>query len=351
METITVHTRNSYEVRIASGLLSSCGAQIAACVGGSAAAVISDDSVFPLYGEAVCEQLRGAGYRVCSHVVPHGERSKTIENYVDIISFLNENALHRSDAVVALGGGVVGDLAGFAAATYLRGVPLVQIPTTLLSCVDSSVGGKTAVDLPAAKNAVGCFYPPALVLCDPDCLATLPEAELQSGCAEVIKYAFLDESFYHTLCEAPIGAQTARVIADCVRLKRAFVEADEFDRGCRRLLNLGHTVGHAIESLSEYRIRHGQAVAVGMSVIFRAAAAKGICNEALVGQLSALLRQYGLPEETEYSADALAACILRDKKADSNAVSFIVPETLGQCRVLPVPVGEVASFLRAGGLF
>ena len=350
MKTVVIHARTPYEARIEGGLLRSCGEQIAACVGGHIAAVVSDDAVFPLYGGLVCEQLRQAGYAVCSFVIPHGEASKSFESYVNLISFLNEHRLHRSDVVVALGGGVVGDLAGFAAATYLRGIRLVQVPTTLLSCVDSSVGGKTAVDLPAGKNLVGCFYPPSLVLCDPDCLSTLPASEWQNGSAEVIKYAFLNESFYRTLQNVPIRAQITRVLADCISIKRDFVEADELDTGCRRLLNLGHTVGHAVESLSGFSVPHGQAVAIGMTAVFRAAAARGLCSAELPGQLSALLRQYGLPEEAPFSAAEVAEALTRDKKADHAAVSFIVPEAPGACRVLPVPYAELSAWLKAGGL-
>ena len=251
MSTIRVCASKNYDVRIESGLLCDAGQQIAAVCGVCTAAVISDDTVFSLYGSRLCDTLQASGFRTVSFVFPHGEQSKNLTVYTELLNFLAENRLTRTDCLVALGGGVVGDLCGFAAATYLRGVSFVQIPTTLLAAVDSSVGGKTAVDLPAGKNLVGAFYQPSLVLCDPDLLQTLPEDIFRDGCAEVIKYGLLGNAeFFRELSAAAIRENLPHAIETCVSMKRDIVCADEFDRGQRQLLNLGHTFGHAVEHFS-----------------------------------------------------------------------------------------------------
>lgn len=219
-----------------------------------------------LYAARLEASLTRAGFRVVTFTYPGGEHCKTLATYTALLDFLAAHRLSRSDLIVALGGGVTGDLAGFAAATYQRGIPFVQVPTTLLAAVDSSVGGKTAVNLDSGKNQVGCFYQPSLVLCDPDTLRTLPPEEYRNGCAEVIKYAVLRSApFFDELRAQPVSAQVGHVIATCVGMKRDLVVADEFDRGSRQLLNLGHTFGHAVEACSGYTVPHGCGVAIGMA--------------------------------------------------------------------------------------
>ena len=225
MKTIHIRASKSYDVLVGRGLLRTAGTHIAAVTGSACAAVISDDCVFRLYGEALCASLEAAGLRTVHHVFPRGEGSKNLLEYARILNFLAENRVTRSDVLVALGGGVTGDLGGFAAATYLRGISFVQLPTTLLAAVDSSVGGKTAVDLPAGKNLAGAFYQPDLVLCDLDTLDTLPRETFLDGCAEVIKYGVLgSRTLFDTLAEIPSGETLEAVVAACVEQKRDIVQ-------------------------------------------------------------------------------------------------------------------------------
>ena len=269
----------------------------------------------------------------------------------ELLDFLAAHRLSRSDLIVALGGGVTGDLAGFAAATYQRGIPFVQVPTTLLAAVDSSVGGKTAVNLASGKNQVGCFYQPSLVLCDPDTLRTLPPEEYRNGCAEVIKYAVLrSEPFFDALRAEPVSAQVEHVIATCVSMKRDLVAADEFDRGSRQLLNLGHSFGHAVEKCSDYAVPHGCGVAIGMAIIARAAAKRGICTDDTCAQILALLRKYGLPTETAFTRDALTDAARSDKKIADGKLHLIVPERIGRCRIETIPAVDIPAWLADGGI-
>ena len=300
MNAVTVRASRQYDILIGQGLLPTLGAEAKKLGKAQKICVVSESNVYPLYGAAVEESLKSAGFSVVSYVFPAGEESKNGQIFLDLLNFLAENQLTRSDLIVALGGGVVGDLAGFAAASYLRGIRFIQIPTTLLAAVDSSVGGKTAIDLPAGKNLAGAFCQPSLVLCDTDTLNSLPLDIFRDGCAEVIKYAVLRSApFFDELRAQPVSAQVGHVIATCVGMKRDLVVADEFDRGSRQLLNLGHTFGHAVEACSGYTVPHGCGVAIGMAIIARAAARRGICTDDTCAQILALLRQYGLPTETD----------------------------------------------------
>lgn len=351
MKTIHVSASHEYDVIVENGLLDRIGLLAADCVGVGTACIVSDDSVFPLYGERVERSLADAGFRVEHYVIPHGEQHKNLATYEKVLTALYEQHLTRSDAVIALGGGVVGDLTGFVAATYLRGIRFVQIPTTLLAMVDSSVGGKTAVDLGTGKNQVGAFYQPALVLCDPELLHTLPEEEFRCGCAEVIKYGMLGNAeFFEELKQTPVKEQLENVITTCVAMKRDIVENDEFDTGMRQKLNLGHSIGHAVEACSDFSILHGQGVAIGMAIITRAAVAKGYCPQETLDELLDLLRRYDLPTETEHSLDALFAAALSDKKMSGSKMKLIVPEKIGSCRIEAVPAAEVRDWMQAGGV-
>ena len=336
-----------YEVKIGSGLLPSLGAEVRACTGAKRCAVVAGENVFPLYGEMVMTSLRAGGLEAKSLVFPAGEQTKCLGRYGELLSFLAENRFTRSDCVIALGGGVTGDLAGFAAATYQRGLGFVQVPTTLLAAVDSSVGGKTAIDLPEGKNQVGAFYQPALVLCDTDTLSTLPKRELTAGYAEVIKYAVLgDRALFETLQNRE--HDVPQVIETCVKHKAAIVAEDERDTGLRRLLNLGHTFGHAVESRSGYTLLHGEAVSVGMAMICRAACAKGLLSQSDFEAVAALLRSYDLPTETDYTADELYDTLLLDKKFSGGRLHLIVPREIGRCDILPVTPDELRFWLEAG---
>ncbi len=350
MKTIQVSASHSYQVLIEYGLLSKAGELISSVSRANTAVIISGEHVFPLYGTELENALERAGVRVLHWLHPSGEENKNLETYGKLLSFLSENQIGRGDLLLSLGGGVTGDLCGFAAATYQRGIGHIQIPTSLLAMVDSSVGGKNALNLPSGKNQVGCVYQPRLVLCDPALLETLPERERRCGWAEVIKYAVLSgPELFHALEASPAGNDLEHVIERCVAIKRDYVAADEFDRGCRRLLNLGHSFGHAVEACSGYALSHGEAVSIGMAMVTRAAVARGICKQETLDSLLTLLRQYELPTETEIPNDMLRHAMLADKKREGGILHLVVPEAVGRCSLVPVPVDRLSEWLRQGG--
>lgn len=349
MKTIKVNASTQYEVKIGAMLLSTLGDEAASVTATGIAAIISDSNVWPLYGETATESLKNAGFSVISYVFPAGESSKSGTTYLALMNFLAENHVTRSDCLIALGGGVVGDLTGFTAATYLRGINYIQVPTTLLAAVDSSVGGKTAIDLDYGKNLVGAFYQPKLVLCDIDTLQTLPDDIFRDGCAEVIKYGVLyDAQLFSHLEQLGLSFDRETVIGRCVELKRNVVAEDEFDTGSRMKLNLGHTIGHGVEKGSNYTISHGKAVAIGMAIVSRSAATYGICSAETAEKVVTVLAQFGLPTVTEFGSDALFQAALSDKKRSGSTVNLIVPEKIGRCSIRPTPVNEIEAFIEAG---
>lgn len=349
MISIEVKASGTYQVHIGSGLLPELGQRMKSLCKAQKAAIVSDSNVFPLYGEIAAESLKNAGFEVLAFVFPAGEESKNADTYLRLLNFLAENQLTRSDCLVALGGGVVGDLTGFTAATYLRGVAYVQVPTTLLAAVDSSVGGKTAIDLPIGKNLVGAFCQPKMVLCDIDTLNTLPEDIFRDGCAEVIKYGILyDPKLFAHLAEQGIDFHREQVIARCVELKRDVVMEDEFDTGARMKLNLGHTVGHGVEAKSNFTVSHGKAVAIGMCIVARASVAMGSCTATARDQIVSTVERFGLPTKTEYDAEALFIGALSDKKRSGSYVSLIVPHAIGDCRITPMELANIQPFIQAG---
>ena len=351
MNTILISATSSYEVSIGRGILSDLGGQLLRLTAPCTAAVLSDETVFPLYGKALCASLRQAGFTPVTFVLPAGEHCKTLDVYGRVLNFLTRHHLRRSDILIALGGGAVGDLTGFAAATYLRGLRYVQVPTTLLAAVDASVGGKTALNLPTGKNLVGAFWQPSLVWCDVDTLASLPEDIFCDGYAEVIKCALLgDADLFRHLKSIPVSQDLESVIGRCVTIKRDLVAQDERDHGVRRLLNLGHTVGHAVEACSGFRLSHGRCVAIGLAVITRAAAALGYCPAALSDEVTALLQGYGLPVSSPYRAEELLCAADNDKKIHSETLTLAVPEAVGQCRLVDIPAAKLGEWLNAGGV-
>jgi len=346
---IDVKASRSYPVLIGSGLLAQLGDQMRQRCKAQKAAIVSDSNVFPLYGEVAQKSLQEAGFQVLSFVFPAGEESKNADTYLQLLNFLAENQLTRGDCLVALGGGVVGDLTGFTAATYLRGIAYFQVPTTLLAAVDSSVGGKTAIDLPVGKNLVGAFCQPRMVLCDIDSLNTLPQDIFRDGCAEVLKYGILyDEQLWEHLAQHGFQFHREQVIARCVELKRNVVMEDEFDTGARMKLNLGHTIGHGVEAQSSFTVSHGKAVAIGMCIVARAAAAQGRCSQETCNRILNVVADFGLPVNTNYSAEALFTSALSDKKRNADHVDLIIPEKIGCCLIVPTPIGELKSFIEAG---
>lgn len=349
MKRINVQTSNAYDVVIGSGLLFELSQQISNIVQSEKIVVVSDSNVWPLYGELVMQQLLRAGFCVNRFVFPAGEDSKNGATYLQLLNYLAEEKISRSDALIALGGGVVGDLTGFVAATYLRGIQYIQIPTTLLAAVDSSVGGKTAIDLPAGKNLAGAFYQPALVICDTNTLSTLPKDVFCTGCAEVIKYGMLyDAALFSHLEQFGLDFQQESVIAKCVQCKCIAVQQDEFDRGARQMLNLGHTFGHSIEAISHYQISHGEAVAIGMAMITRAAVAYGFCDQVTKDRLITLLEQFQLPIKTSFNPDDIFNAALADKKRSGRTVNLIIPEQIGHCKIHTIPTENMKSFIKAG---
>lgn len=349
MKTISIHASRKYDVKIGSGLLETLGTEVFSVCKPAKAAIISDSNVYPLYGEIVKTSLEAAGINTVFYVFPAGEQRKNGNTYLEILNFLAENRLTRSDCIIALGGGVVGDMAGFAAATYLRGIPYIQVPTTLLAAVDSSVGGKTAIDLPAGKNLAGAFYQPALVLCDIDALKTLPEDIFKDGCAEVIKYAVLyDPQLFSHLQQHGLAFSQEWVIARCVELKRDVVMEDEFDTGARMKLNLGHTFAHGIEVGSDFTLTHGKAVAIGMAMIGRAAEKLGLCTGETAQSIENILNIFGLPTGTKLSAETILSYALSDKKRAGGTVNLIVPEAIGNCKISPISVEKLQAFIEAG---
>lgn len=349
MKKITVTASKSYDVLIGKDLLANLGAYVSQFPKCTKIAIISDSNVWPIYASTVENSLKCKGIPFSTYVFPAGEESKNGNTYLSIMNFLAENHITRSDMLIALGGGVVGDITGFAAATYLRGVGYIQIPTTLLAMVDSSVGGKTAIDLPAGKNLVGAFCQPKLVLCDIDTLNSLPSNIFRDGCAEVIKYGVLyDEDLFAHLMDNGPDFDRETVISRCVELKSQVVAEDEFDTGARQKLNLGHTLGHGIEAQSNFTISHGQAVAIGMALVTKAAMQTGFCDCSTYENIVAALDKFGLPKKTDCSAQPLFNSALSDKKRFGATVNLVVPQKIGNCIISAMPISELMTFIEAG---
>ena len=349
MITVNVNTSKTYNVLIGSELLADFGKHVLSTASACKAAIISDSNVWPLYGEIIQNCLVENSFSVCNFVFPAGEESKNIHTYSSLLNFLAENKLTRSDLVIALGGGVVGDITGFASATYLRGLRYIQVPTSLLAMVDSSVGGKTAIDLPAGKNLAGAFYHPSMVVCDISVLNSLPKEVFRDGCAEIIKYGILyDEALFAHLMENGIDFDREYVISRCVALKRNVVTADEFDNGQRQKLNLGHTFGHAIETNSNFTITHGSAVAIGMAIAARSAVTLGLCSPTTASDIIKILDKFSLPSRTEFAPDALSAVALSDKKRSGGCLNLILPQHIGHCNIHSVAIEKIQSIIEAG---
>ena len=343
MNTVTVSASKTYDILIGSGILKELGVRVQSLGKAQKVCLVSETSVFPLWGETALSSLKDAGFDVCSYVFPAGEESKNGENLLKLLNFLAENGLTRSDILVALGGGVTGDLAGFAASCFLRGIRFVQVPPSLLAAVDSSVGGKTAVDLPAGKNLAGAFWQPSLVICDTDTLDTLPVDIFRDGCAEVIKYGILyDPKLFAHLEEKGLAFDREAVITRCVELKRDVVMEDEFDTGARMKLNLGHTIGHGVEARSNFTLSHGKSVAIGMAIVCRASR----CPD--TPRILAILQKFGLPVTTDESVQDIYNYTLSDKKRSGDTVRLIIPRRIGDCAIVPTPVHTLKSFIQAG---
>lgn len=314
---------------------------------GQSLMVVTDENVAPLYLHRCIQSLETQGFDVYSFVIPPGEESKNGETYLRLLGELAEIPLTRADALIALGGGVVGDLTGFAAATYLRGIKVVQVPTTLLAAVDSSVGGKTAINLPAGKNLAGAFHQPALIWCDPSLLKTLPAEIYLDGMAEVIKYGVIADADLFTLLGNKDFAQShgSDMIQRCVSIKKKFVEEDEHDTGVRQLLNFGHTIGHAIEIASNFEISHGLAVAKGMAYMAKIAEQQGWCDADTRDRIIDLLNLYEFDLTVNFEKEVLYDIMKADKKRKGNFIDLVVPESIGTCRLQRITTEELREIL------
>ncbi len=347
MKQVHIAAGRPYEVTVG-GSLKELGEGLGARRAPCAVMLVADDTVDGLYGDTAAASLERAGFRVARFRFPHGEENKNMDTLCRLLDALAAARLTRTDAVAALGGGVTGDLAGFAAAVYLRGISCVQIPTTLLAAVDSSVGGKTGVDLAAGKNLAGAFHQPEWVLCDLETFATLPQEVFAGGMAEMIKYGVIaDEALFDALAAGKC-ADLAPAVARCVAIKGGIVSEDERDNGKRQLLNLGHTVGHGIEQRSGYTIPHGQAVAMGMAFIARAGEKAGLCETGVCARIEAALRANGLPIKCPYPLSELMPCLLSDKKRKGGVMTLVLPARIGGSVLHEAPVAGLEGFLRGG---
>lgn len=349
MTEIEVKASGSYKVIIGDGLIDNIGNYIKEILNPIKTVIITDDIVDSFYSKTVESSLNSCGFEVLKYVIVNGEKSKNGQNFLKICDFLAENHITKSDLIIALGGGVVGDLAGFVSASYLRGIKFIQVPTTLLAAVDSSVGGKTAIDIESGKNLVGAFYQPKLVLCDYSTLSTLKPEIFTDGCAEVIKYAVIgNKKLFNHLLERGKDFDLEYVISECIKMKRDIVEKDEFDSGERQKLNLGHTIGHSVELCSNFKISHGSAVAIGLAIIARASGKKGLCSKDCAEKIVEILKKFGLPTDTGYTADELQKPALSDKKRSGNSLNLVIPYDIGDSRILKTDVLDLITFIEAG---
>ena len=349
----------SYRIVVAAGALATVGPRLRELSVGSRTALVSDGAVARLYGKTVTSSLESAGFSVAPIEVPEGEGAKTLAVAQHCWNELIAASLDRTSTVLALGGGAVGDVAGFAAATYMRGINFVQIPTTVLAQVDASIGGKTAIDHPLAKNMIGAFHQPRLVVVDPAVARTLPEREFRSGLAEIVKHGVVLEAEYFAELERDVKPLMAReldvlerIIGGSCRLKAAVVERDEREAELRHVLNYGHTIGHALEAATKYeRFTHGEAVSLGMVAEARLARRLGVAGDETVARQERLLEALGLPvRAAAIDVEPVVGAIARDKKAKDGRVPFVLAPRIGAFRlVYDVPVAEVRSAITSLG--
>lgn len=354
MERVTVHTQREYDILINNNILKDAGkliSNISEAASGKKICLISDNTVFDIFGDTVIKSLESSGFDVYKIIFPPGENTKSFYCYEKILEYLAYNDFSRTDLLLALGGGVIGDLTGFAAATYLRGIDFVQVPTTLLSAVDASVGGKTAINLKSGKNLAGAFHQPILVLFDSDTLITLPNDMYKDGMSEIIKSGMIsDKKLFDSIAKS--DNQSRQFILKCVisaiKVKRALVEADEKEQGLRKLLNFGHTMAHAIEICSEYSISHGHSVAIGMVTCAKAAEKLRMVNKPSSEILEKVLRGYGIDTSCPYNAYELAKVALKDKKRKGNLITLIIPLEIGECAAIDMEIDKLEEFFELG---
>ena len=344
MKSVRVNASTPYEVVIGSGVSAKIGEYMQELGRSGKVMIVSDTNVAPLYAEGVADQLVYHGYEPTIFTFDAGEESKNLSTYGDILALLAEEGFTRTDTVLALGGGVVGDMAGFAAATYMRGVAFINMPTSLLAAIDSSVGGKTAVDLPQGKNLVGAFYQPRLVLFDTDFIKTLPYDEIRNGLGEGVKYAVLEGGEIFDILSSGLTSENLEdFIALSVDAKRRIVEADEWEKGKRKLLNLGHTVAHAVETLTEYVVPHGVAVAYGVRVMSRLAHDRGELSDEDYYKIEELLLENDLGLELN-PVEELIPYFSADKKKAGRTLTLVTIAGIGDCRLTEIDIEDVMRY-------
>ena len=347
---LTVHTSDLYRILIERGCLGQIGPLAAGLFRpGSRAVVVCDSNVRPLYAETVAASLRGAGFSAGIFEFPAGEASKRLSVIEGMYAAFAENGLTRSDFAVALGGGVTGDMSGFAAATWLRGIRFIQIPTTLLSEIDSSIGGKTGVDLPQGKNLVGAFHQPSLVLIDPDTLTTLPAHFFSDGMGEAIKHGCIkSRELFNLIKETDVRGSLETMIQKNLEIKRSAVEQDEFDNGERMLLNFGHTFGHALEKLHGYTgLSHGEAVGIGMVMMAKCGEKAGLTVPGTAEEIASVLKKYSLPVWDDTDPAEIAETAMLDKKARGGTISLVMLHSIGDSFLYKVNRGQLDSLMEA----
>lgn len=338
MKKLTVNVNDKYDILIEKGLIKKAGELTKTVLSGKKLVLFSDTNVYPIYGDDVKSSLEAQGYDVYTYIFEAGEASKTTKTVIDMVEFMAQNELTREDGVVALGGGVCGDMAGFAAAIFLRGIKFVQIPTSLLAQVDSSVGGKTAVDLPQGKNLCGAFHQPSLVIIDPNVLNTLSEHYFADGMGEVIKYGCIkSKSLFNRLENENPKDFIDDLIFECVDIKRQVVENDEKEHGERALLNFGHTCGHAIEKLWNFEtVSHGEAVGIGMVMITRVSENIGITEKGITDRIINVLKKNGMKIEDTHSISEIVGAMSSDKKRTGSGIKFAMLNAIGDSFIKPV---------------
>ncbi len=345
MKKFTISASSSYDVITGFDIIKDTGKYISRVLKPCKLSIITDSTVNSLYSQVVLTSLMENGFQTSKIVFPSGERSKNLTTYTNIVEALADEGITRSDAIVALGGGTVGDVAGFAAATYMRGIKYVQIPTTYEAACDAACGGETGLNLLRAKSMVGAFWQPSLVICDYKLFESLPRIRVMEGAAEAVKFAAISEP---SLADHILKGDYEYVVERCISIKKSLIEADELCYGLRQLLDFGHTVGQAVEKLSSYNMSHGHAVAIGMVAESKAAFNFGLTENDISGELSGILKQLGFDTACPCTADDIYELAVLDKKVFHDQVSVIVPKRFGKCCLHKISVSSLKSYIREG---
>lgn len=358
MDRINIQASSDYDVLIGTGLIDTCGTHIREClIRAQKALIVTDSNVAPLYLGRVRSSLEREGFSVSEYVFEAGEEKKNIDSIAGMWAVMAEEEFTRTDIVVSLGGGVATDMGGFAAATFLRGIKVVQIPTSLLAMADAALGGKTGIDLPQGKNLAGAFHQPSMVIEDTDCLSTLPPEVFTEGMAEVIKYAFImDKDLYEVLSKIASEGRAmslqedidtlTKILISCVKDKAEVITEDEKDNGRRQILNYGHTIGHVIERNSNFTLAHGVCVAKGMGIITDACLRSGMMSADTAESIKGLIGAYGLPTGDQITAEDAVSGAMNDKKKRGDMISLILVNEIGRAEIKKMTPEELLEFLR-----